>query len=280
MWQDLPGATGISIYPILRKPCIVCSSTFILKSPRMIIIIDPGGEASHVNDVERVVADALKETGLPVYIFLTHCHTDHFYAMPPLLGSPVGGLPVLHDKAARALETFDGYVAQADMIGLRQEGSPRSFRSGSAGQKARRLPYRVRDGPARRSEQHIFDHRGETSKSLSLSRDARRGGARPRDPSACRYGRHRPDNRRSLLLQGRSRVRQASLACAEEGELIALRVIDKPSGGRLELRDSKLSYLRHAMRMAGGSFKAVATGPGTSYHFVLPSFCNAASSNR
>jgi glyoxylase-like metal-dependent hydrolase (beta-lactamase superfamily II) len=85
----------------------------------MIIIIDPGGEASHVKDVERVVAEALEEKRVPVFIFLTHCHTDHFYAMFPLLKTPVCGQLILHEIAARALETNDEHITQAKMIDLK-----------------------------------------------------------------------------------------------------------------------------------------------------------------
>ncbi|MCX5816136.1 MAG: hypothetical protein NTX75_07825 [Proteobacteria bacterium] len=73
-WTRVPGTFEVDIYPIIRKPSIVCSSTSILKTPRQMIIIDPGGDVSQIEHIRRIVMQVLREGALSVYIFLTHCH--------------------------------------------------------------------------------------------------------------------------------------------------------------------------------------------------------------
>jgi hypothetical protein len=68
-----------------------------------------------------------------------------------------------------------------------------------------------------------------------------------------------------------SRVKEVRLECILDAGTVALRVTRDPSDGPTRLRDSKLSYFRHAMRMAGGGFREVAGDPITSYLFELPS---------
>ena len=115
-WTDLPGTSDVRIYPIIRKASITCSSTMILKTSRQIIIIDPGGDVSQVEHIRRVVEEARGQRELPVYIFLTHCHVDHFLAMYPLLDDDVKALLVLNEITAHALETRDENMTMANMI--------------------------------------------------------------------------------------------------------------------------------------------------------------------
>ncbi|MCX5808841.1 MAG: MBL fold metallo-hydrolase [Proteobacteria bacterium] len=115
-WTRVPGTFEVDIYPIIRKPSIICSSTSILKTPRQMIIVDPGGDVSQIEYIRRIVMQVLREGALPVYIFLTHCHTDHFLAMYPLMDEVVKGQLILHEIAAHALEERDESITMADMI--------------------------------------------------------------------------------------------------------------------------------------------------------------------
>jgi glyoxylase-like metal-dependent hydrolase (beta-lactamase superfamily II) len=116
-WTAVPGTGGVEIYPILRKPSIVCSSTFILKTPKEIIIIDPGGDAEQVGEVNGAVVSLLQEGPLPVYVFLTHCHVDHFVATP-FLDPAMHPLIVCHEATAIALEGRDRSATMAEMIDM------------------------------------------------------------------------------------------------------------------------------------------------------------------
>jgi hypothetical protein len=55
----------------------------------------------------------------------------------------------------------------------------------------------------------------------------------------------------------------------EEGKAV-LQVTDGIKDSSLELRDSKLSYLGHSMRLAGGSFHRTVIDDITYYNFELP----------
>jgi glyoxylase-like metal-dependent hydrolase (beta-lactamase superfamily II) len=116
-WADIPGTTGVSLYPIIRKPSIACSSTFILQTPREIIIIDPGGDSEQTQQIIHAIAPALKERPLPVFVFFTHCHVDHFLSVP-LLEGEMGLQIVCHETTARALEERDHSATMADMIDI------------------------------------------------------------------------------------------------------------------------------------------------------------------
>lgn len=117
VWTAVPGTKAVDIYPILRKPSIVCSSTFVLKTPKEIIIIDPGGDPAQVGEVNGVVAPLLSRGALPVYVFLTHCHVDHFVSTP-YLDRTMDLRIVCHAEAAKALEGRDRSATMAEMIDM------------------------------------------------------------------------------------------------------------------------------------------------------------------
>ncbi len=116
-WSTVPGSNSIEIYPLIRKPCVTCSNTFILKSDRYIIIIDPGAELEQIEQIRRIVSPHLKEKQRPVYIFLTHCHIDHFLAAHHLVYDEPKGEIICHFEAARAIEGKDASITLANMNG-------------------------------------------------------------------------------------------------------------------------------------------------------------------
>ena len=41
-WQNIPGALQADIFPVLRKPDVICSNAYIIRTPQIIGFIDPG----------------------------------------------------------------------------------------------------------------------------------------------------------------------------------------------------------------------------------------------
>jgi glyoxylase-like metal-dependent hydrolase (beta-lactamase superfamily II) len=82
MWTHVPGTLAVDIYPVIHKPCFMCSSTLILRTPKEMIIIDPGGDRLETEHTRQLVSNIAEEKGLPVFIFLTHRHIDHILSMP------------------------------------------------------------------------------------------------------------------------------------------------------------------------------------------------------
>jgi glyoxylase-like metal-dependent hydrolase (beta-lactamase superfamily II) len=116
-WAEVPGTNGIEIYPIIRKPSIICSSTFIIATPKEVFVIDPGGDRDQVEEVNRTVIPLLRRQALPVYVLLTHCHVDHFVAAP-FLDERMKPIICCHAVAARALEERNGSATMAEMIDM------------------------------------------------------------------------------------------------------------------------------------------------------------------
>jgi glyoxylase-like metal-dependent hydrolase (beta-lactamase superfamily II) len=117
-WTRVPGTSEVDIYPIIRKPSVVCSSTFILKSPENIVIIDPGGDKSQLEQARDAIMPLISEKELPVTIFLTHSHLDHFFEVSLLFDEQIKGRLVCHPYAAGAIERRDGVVTGADMVDI------------------------------------------------------------------------------------------------------------------------------------------------------------------
>jgi glyoxylase-like metal-dependent hydrolase (beta-lactamase superfamily II) len=119
IWQNIPGTAAVQLYPIVRKPSIISSSSFIFRTPSEIVILDPGGDPEQVEHIEAVVKQALMEEDLPVIVCLTHTHIDHFYAMPRLLGEPVRGRVFCHPHSGNVLQDQDAHHSLAYLYGFR-----------------------------------------------------------------------------------------------------------------------------------------------------------------
>jgi glyoxylase-like metal-dependent hydrolase (beta-lactamase superfamily II) len=117
-WTDLPGCRQVRLYAVLRKPSITCSSTFIIQTPKLVIVLDPGADEAQVEHVGTVIASLFGHGALPLYLFLTHSHVDHLLAMPALMGPPFHGRLFCHPLTAEALARQDGGITQADMIDI------------------------------------------------------------------------------------------------------------------------------------------------------------------
>ena len=117
-WTHVPGTRAVEIYPIIHKPCFMCSSTFVLKTPREIIVIDPGGDRMETRQTRELVSAVAKEEGLPVFIFLTHCHIDHVLSVHVLTDDEPDWKIICHELTARILEEKDGALTMANMVDM------------------------------------------------------------------------------------------------------------------------------------------------------------------
>ncbi|MBA4390380.1 MAG: hypothetical protein C0399_05530 [Syntrophus sp. (in: bacteria)] len=116
-WVAIPETHNVQIYPIIRKPSVTCSNTFIIKSPRLFIVIDPGADIEQIEHTRQVVMSQQGERFIPVFIFLTHCHIDHFLAVHLLMDQTFNGEIICHPVAADAIENRDESITLANMNG-------------------------------------------------------------------------------------------------------------------------------------------------------------------
>ena len=117
-WTHIPGTLAVELYPVIHKPCFMCSSTFVLRTPKEIIIIDPGGDRLETERTGKLASNIAKEEGLPVFIFLTHCHIDHILSMPVLTDREPGWKIICHELTARILEEKNEALTMANMVDI------------------------------------------------------------------------------------------------------------------------------------------------------------------
>src|SRR5215472_39414 len=77
VWQKVPGATAIEIFPIIPKTNCVSSNCYIFSAPDALVVVDPGARPEQTRQINRILTDALAVSHRPILVFLTHCHQDH-----------------------------------------------------------------------------------------------------------------------------------------------------------------------------------------------------------
>ncbi len=77
VWQRVPGADSIEIFPIIPKTNCVSSNCYILSAPNALVVVDPGANSEQTQQISRVLNEALALSERPILVFLTHCHQDH-----------------------------------------------------------------------------------------------------------------------------------------------------------------------------------------------------------
>jgi len=145
-WQPVPGQKGAFVYPFTRKVDTVSSNSYLVQTSGAIILIDPGGLPDQATHLASIVREARAERSRPLLSILTHAHVDHFIAArsDPLLADPEATLLAIQEAGASAIESADGRLTMADLLG--QEIPPiridlRLVREGDAG---------MSQGPVRR----------------------------------------------------------------------------------------------------------------------------------
>lgn len=121
VWQPLPGAGGVRIYPCMRKVDIISSNSYIVEAPGIIVVVDPGGLPEQADILLREIDRLLVVKPRPVLICLTHVHLDHCSQLlhHPGFGKIPRRVVAVQDYGAKALETGDRAATIADL--LRQE---------------------------------------------------------------------------------------------------------------------------------------------------------------
>ncbi|MCX6688514.1 MAG: MBL fold metallo-hydrolase [Methanoregula sp.] len=119
VWQPVPGARGAECYPIIRKIDTVSSNSYLLRTPDALLLIDPGGLAEQADHLVSVIEECRKDRYLPLVIFLTHAHVDHFLSLcqSSALTDPTKSTIAIHEIGAIALEEGDRNVTQAAILG-------------------------------------------------------------------------------------------------------------------------------------------------------------------
>jgi glyoxylase-like metal-dependent hydrolase (beta-lactamase superfamily II) len=118
-WQPLPGTSAAWIYPYIRRPDILSSNSYLIRTPAELVLIDAGALPEQAAELWRVVMECGGGTALPLIIFLTHCHLDHCLQAP--FYQDISDMPVwiaVHARGAEALANMDSKATAADLYGL------------------------------------------------------------------------------------------------------------------------------------------------------------------
>jgi len=119
-WQPVDGAAGATIYPLIRKIDTISSNSYIIETPDVILLIDPGGLADQAEFLVQVIGGCRSKHDRPVFVFLTHAHIDHFIGAQhlPAFAYPESAVFSVQENGADALEEGDGRLTQADLLGV------------------------------------------------------------------------------------------------------------------------------------------------------------------
>lgn len=120
VWQDLPAAAGARIFPLIRKVDTVSSNSYVIATPDVLILIDPGGLPEQAEQLAQVIGECRIELDRPVFVFLTHAHIDHFIGAleNPSFASPETAVFAVQDRGAESLGSGDTNLTQADLLGM------------------------------------------------------------------------------------------------------------------------------------------------------------------
>jgi len=119
-WQPVPGAGGAECYPVIRKIDTISSNSYLIRTPDALVLIDPGGLAEQADHLISVIDECRKERYIPLVVFLTHAHVDHFLSLlqSSSLTDPELSVIALQEAGVIALREGDRDVTQAAILGL------------------------------------------------------------------------------------------------------------------------------------------------------------------
>src|SRR5262245_63716457 len=66
IWQQVPGANSIEIFPIIPKTNCVSSNCYIFSAPDALVVVDPGANPEQTRQINRVLAEALALSRRPI----------------------------------------------------------------------------------------------------------------------------------------------------------------------------------------------------------------------
>ncbi len=118
-WQPAPGCSKALIYPFIRKVDTTSSNSFLLRTPDAIILIDPGGLPEQSSHMVSLIHAVQKDEPLPLVVFLTHSHVDHYLGalFASSLSSPETAVVAVQEYGAGVVESADRRMTQAEVLG-------------------------------------------------------------------------------------------------------------------------------------------------------------------
>ncbi len=119
VWQPVPGADGAYIYPFIRKIDTISSNSYLLATPDVLILIDPGGLPEQAEQLALIIGECRRERDRPVFVFLTHAHIDHFAGIfsVPAFALQETAVFCVQDRGGEVLERGDAKMTQAELLG-------------------------------------------------------------------------------------------------------------------------------------------------------------------
>ncbi|MEN6395821.1 MAG: MBL fold metallo-hydrolase [Methanoregula sp.] len=119
-WQHVPGATQANIYPLIRKIDTISSNSYLIETPEVICLIDPGGLPDQGIQLVAAIQELRDKLKRPLVIFLTHAHVDHFLSVQhaPAATYFKDAVFAVQETGADALERGDPFLTQANMMGF------------------------------------------------------------------------------------------------------------------------------------------------------------------
>ena len=119
VWQPIPGADGAQVFPLIRKIDTISSNSYLIATPDILILIDPGGLPEQAAQMALVIGECRRKHDRPVLVILTHAHLDHFAGVlgVPAFASAETAIFAVQDLGGEALERGDGTMTTAEIQG-------------------------------------------------------------------------------------------------------------------------------------------------------------------
>ena len=106
-WHRIGETADAFVFPITGKPSITNSSTFVLRTPSTVVVIDPGADRDQGALVADVVREARRERERAFLLFLTHAHLDHFLNIDRIVEACGRPVSFVHADGAAAIARRD-----------------------------------------------------------------------------------------------------------------------------------------------------------------------------
>lgn len=109
-WQPVPGMEHALVYPIVNTSTFYVSNAFIIQTPNLIMLIDPGDLTGQIETIRHAIDGLPVAAPRPVIVFLTHCHVDHCFellANPAAVASKTRVFVALQENGFKAISLKD-----------------------------------------------------------------------------------------------------------------------------------------------------------------------------
>ena len=113
VWQRVPDAPSVEIFPIIPKANCVSSNCYIFSAPEALVVVDPGASPEQTGQISGILTDALNVSQRPILVFLTHCHQDHSQEAGLELPAGMEVKRFAHEAGVEALKQRDRNLTTA-----------------------------------------------------------------------------------------------------------------------------------------------------------------------